>query len=102
MPGADGPAKQRRKLSQVGVVVALAIIDDRLELAEDIEIILDGVPTGMDEELAIAAEKAFESMAKNRRKDDGIVAETIRTAIRRTADMAWGKKPIVKVLVVRV
>ena len=102
VPSADGPAKQRRKLSQVGVVVALAIIDDRLELAEDIEIILDGVPTGMDEELAIAAEKTFESMAKNRRKDDGIVAETIRTAIRRTADMAWGKKPIVKVLVVRV
>ena len=102
VPGLDGPAKQRRKLSHVGLVVALVLVDERLALAEDIEVILDGVPHGLEEELAIAAEKAFESMAKNRRKEDDHVAESVRTAIRRTADMRWGKKPIVKVLVVRV
>jgi len=30
------------------------------------------------------------------------VIETIRTAIRRAADQVWGKKPITKVMVVRV
>ena len=100
--GVDGPAKQRRKLSHVGIIFAQVLVDEKFQLAEDIEVILDGVPQGLEEELAIAAEKAFESTPKGRRKDDNIVEEVVRTAIRRAADMAWGKKPVVKVLVVRV
>jgi ribonuclease J len=100
--GVDGPARQRRKLSHVGLVVAHVQVDERNQLAEDIDILLDGVPKGLEEELAIAAEKAFDSLPKNRRKEDEIVEEAVRNSIRRAADMAWGKKPIVKVLVARV
>lgn len=100
--GDGGPAKQRRKLSQVGIIIASVLIDDHQALAEDVEIILDGVPTGLDEELAIAAEKAFETMGKPRRKDNAVVEETVRIAIRRAAETVWGKKPIVKVIVTRV
>jgi ribonuclease J len=100
--GVDGPAKQRRKLSHVGIIVAQVLVDEHNQLAEDIEVLLDGVPQGLADELAIAAEKAFESTPKNRRKEDNTVAEVVRTAIRRSAEMAWGKKPVVKVLVVRV
>ena len=100
--GVDGPAKQRRKLSHVGIIVAQVLVDEKFQLAEDIEVILDGVPAGLEDEIAIAAEKAFESTPKGRRKDDNIVEEVVRTAIRRAADMAWGKKPVVKVMVVRV
>jgi ribonuclease J len=78
------------------------LVDDHLALAEDIEVMLDGVPLGLEEELAIAAEKGFESMPKNRRKEDELVEEVVKNAIRRAADMAWGKKPVVKVVVARV
>jgi len=100
--GIDGPAKQRRKLSFCGIIIAQVLIDDHNQLAEDIELILDGVPEGLADELAIAAEKAFDGMPKNRRKDDEVIEEVVRTAIRRSADMAWGKKPVVKVLLARV
>ena len=48
------------------------------------------------------AEKAFGSTPKPRRKDRNALGETIRNAVRRAADVAWGKKPIVKVSVVQV
>ncbi len=100
--GKDGPAKQRRKLSHVGIIFAQVLVDEHLQLADDIEVLLDGVPLGLEEELAIAAEKGFESMPKNRRKEDELVEDVVRNAIRRAADMAWGKKPVVKVVVARV
>jgi ribonuclease J len=100
--GVDGPAKQRRKLSQVGIIFAQVLVDEKLQLAEDIEVMLDGVPLGLEDEIGLAAEKGFEAMPKNRRKEDNVVEEVVRTSIRRAADNAWGKKPVVKVMVVRV
>jgi ribonuclease J len=100
--GEDGPAKQRRKLSYVGIIIAIALIGDDLKLAEDVELILDGVPEGIEDELTIAAEKGYDAMPKPRRKDDNQVEESIRNSIRRAAEMIWGKKPVVKVIVVRV
>jgi ribonuclease J len=41
-------------------------------------------------------------MQKSRRKEDDNIEDTVRTAIRRAADAEWGKKPICKVIVVRV
>lgn len=100
--GADGPAKERRKLSFVGIIIVGIAIDDRGQLADDPVVILDGVPGGLQEELEIAAETAFDSMPKPRRREDEVVAETVRSAVRRAADSAWGKKPVVKVLVTRI
>ncbi len=102
VPGVDGPAKQRRKLSFVGLVVAGVVVDDRLDLADDIEVILDGVPPALGEVLEEAAEKAFTSLQRQRRKDAAVVEDTVRLAIRRAAEAEWGKKPVVKVIVVRV
>ncbi len=102
VPGVDGPARQRRKLSHVGVVVASVLLDKNNQLADDIAVILDGVPDGIGDELAEAAEAAFDSMSKQRRKDPASVEETVRTAIRREAERTWGKKPVCKVIVVRV
>jgi len=102
VPAEDGPAKQRRKLSFVGIIFVSLAIDSRAELAADIELVIDGVPMGLEADLLEAAEKAFGSTPKPRRKDVNQLAETIRTAVRRAADLAWGKKPIVKVLVAKV
>ncbi len=102
VPAEDGPAKQRRKLSFVGIIFVTVVIDSRAELAADIELVTDGVPMGLESDLLDAAENAFGSTPKPRRKDRNQLAETIRTAVRRAADLAWGKKPIVKVTVLQV
>ncbi|MCX7348265.1 MAG: ribonuclease J [Alphaproteobacteria bacterium] len=102
VPAEDGPAKQRRKLSHVGIIFVSVVIDSRAELAADIELITDGIPAGLDGDLLDAAERAFGSTPKPRRKDVNQLAETIRTAVRRSADLMWGKKPIVKVSVAKV
>lgn len=102
VPSEDGPAKQRRKLSFVGIVFVSVVIDGKAELAADIEVITDGIPAGLENDLLDAAENAFGSTPKPRRKDVNQLAETIRTALRRAADLAWGKKPIVKVSVAKV
>ncbi len=102
VPGEDGPAKQRRKLSIVGMTIASVVVDDRHDLADDIEIILDGVPGTLAGMLEQAAEKAFTALPRPRRKDDANIEDAIRVSIRRAAEAEWGKKPVVKVLVVRV
>ena len=102
VPSDDGPAKQRRKLSFVGIAFVSVVIDGKAELAADIELITDGIPFGLEGELLDAAERAFGSTPKPRRKDANQLAETIRTSVRRAADQMWGKKPIVKVSVAKV
>lgn len=102
VPGEDGPARQRRKLAHVGIVFVSVVLNARQDLAADIELAADGLPLGLERELLDAAERAFGSTPKPRRKDRSALAETLRTAIRRAADLTWGKKPIVKVTVVEV
>ena len=102
VPAEDGPAKQRRKLSFNGIAFVSVVVDGKGELAADIEVISDGIPFALESDMLSAAEKAFNGTPKPRRKDRAGLAETIRTSVRRAADMAWGKKPIVKVSVVQV
>ena len=102
VPAEDGPARQRRKLSFAGIVFVSLVINGKSELAADIEVITDGLPMGLGDDLLAAAERAFGSTPRPRRKDVNALAETIRTAVRRAADIAWGKKPIVKVSVAEV
>jgi ribonuclease J len=102
VPGVDGTAKQRRKLSFAGIIIASVLMDDRHDLADDVTLLLDGVPASLSETLVEAAEKAFTSMPRPRRKETAVVEETVRLAIRRAAEAEWGKKPVVKVIVVRV
>lgn len=101
VPAVDGPAKFRRKLSHVGIVVASLAIDRKGMLVTDIEIIADGIPAGLEERLRDAADEAFDKLPRPRRASDETVSETLRTAIRRAADAEWGKKPICRVLVHR-
>jgi ribonuclease J len=98
----DGPAKMRRKLSFAGIVFLSVVVTEKGELDDDIVLLADGIPEGIEEDLAEAAEKAFDNMPKAKRKDDNTVEEILRIAVRREADQIWGKKPICKVVVVRV
>ena len=99
VPSEDGPAKQRRKLSFVGIILVSVAVNSKQDLAADIEVVTDGLPHGLQDGLLEAAEKAFEGTPKPRRRDVNVLGETIRTSVRRHADQIWGKKPIVKVVV---
>jgi ribonuclease J len=53
----------------------------------------------MEDVILDAAEGAFASIPQSRRRDVELVREAIRRAVRSAVDRAWGKKPIVKVMV---
>jgi len=105
VPGVEGPVRERRKLSAVGVVVVSMVLSRRGELLTDIEAEIDGVPTeDADGEAMIdivldAVEGTLKSIPPARRKDIATVEEAVRRAVRGAVNEVWGKKPICKVLV---
>ncbi len=48
-----------------------------------------------------AVEGTLASIPRDRQKDAEMVREAVRRAVRAAVDEAWGKRPIVKVLVTR-
>lgn len=98
----------RRKLSYVGHVAVSVLLDSRYEFQGDPEIVPFGLPEfdnegeDMADTLYDAVLGAVESIPRARRKDLGALRESIRRAVRGTANEAWGKKPIVTVFVTRV
>ena len=97
----DGPARERRKLAMSGIIFVSVLMNDKGEL-QDLVLEADGVPATLPAQLEELAEEAFAAMPRARRKDENVVAETLRTAIRRACDNLWGKKPICRVVVMRV
>jgi ribonuclease J len=102
VPSVDGPAKQRRKLSFVGAVFVAFALDGKQQVVGEISVHIDGLPAGFEDDILETVEEALKSVPRPRRQQDDQVAEPIRTAVRRLCDMTWGKKPVVKVAVVRV
>lgn len=98
----------RRKLSYVGHVAVNVVLDARLEFLGDPELVTFGLPQydqegeSMEDTLYDAVLGAVESIPRARRKDLEMVRESIRRAVRGTANDAWGKKPIVTVFVTKV
>jgi ribonuclease J len=106
VPSDEGPVRERRSLAHAGVViVALAV--SRGEVLPDGEIVLDGVPTAdaqgrsMMEIARGAVEGTLASIPRNRQKDAELVRDAVRRGVRAAVDEAWGKRPIVKVLLTR-
>lgn len=103
----NGPARQRRKLSFTGIVFVSLVLDDRQQLVGVPAVDSEGLPTldsdsrPLQEELIQAASNALAEIPRARRKDDDVVAETIRSSVRRAAEQAWGKKPGCKVQIHR-
>jgi ribonuclease J len=105
VPSGDGPVRERRKLAIVGIVAVALALTRRGELAADPQVVLDGVPyedadgEPMDEIAHTAIEGTLRSIPKDRRRDVEMVSEAVRRGVRGAIANAWGKKPIVKVLV---
>ncbi|MCM2292181.1 ribonuclease J [Allorhizobium sp. BGMRC 0089] len=99
---------ERRKLAFVGHVSVSVLLDERYDFREDPEIVAKGLPAedaegdAMEDILYDAVLSAVESIPRARRKDLSGLKESIRRAVRSTANECWGKKPVVTVFVHKV
>jgi ribonuclease J len=107
VPAVDGPVRERRSLAFAGIVVVALVRSGRGEISPEAEIALDGVPTAdaqgrpMRDIVRDAVEGTIVSLPRDRRKDGETVREAVRRSVRSAVENAWGKRPIVKVLLVQ-
>jgi ribonuclease J len=107
VPSEEGPVRERRALAFAGVVIVALPRSGRDGIIADPEVVLDGVPAADAEGKAMveivrdAVEGTIASIPRDRQRDVELVREAVRRAVRSAVDHAWGKRPIVKVLVTR-
>jgi ribonuclease J len=108
VPAEDGPVRERRSLAFAGIVIVALIRSGRGNVSPDAEIVLDGVPAAnadgrpMAEIVRRAIEGTLASIPRERQRDGEMVREAVRRAVRAAVDDAWGKRPVVKVLLAAV
>ena len=108
VPANDEGIAQRRKLSFSGVVSIAMAVNGKGDLAGDPDVTFSGLPgkskdgAAMDEIVDAAVFSTFESLAKSKRRDADAVSTAVEKAVRNTVNNAWGKKPLVHVMVVEV
>lgn len=104
VPDAEGPVKARRKLSFAGIAVVAITMSRRGDVLAEPEVMLDGVPLtdaageDMTEIVLDAIDGTLRSIPQKRRGDLDMVKEAIFRGVRGAINEAWGKKPVVKVL----
>lgn len=102
---ADGPVRERRKLSYVGVVMVALALSRKGELLGEPDCEIDGVPyetvegDAMEDVVLDAVEGVLKSIPPGKRRDVELVRDAVRRGVRAAVDQIWGKKPIVKVLI---
>ena len=95
--------RDRRKMGYGGLVVASLVMNDRSLLAAP-QIAVEGLLEADDEEwdeLVETAERAVKSMHKSKLREDGQVKENVRIKLRRKMQEICGKKPQVRIHLVR-
>lgn len=98
--GNDIAVRERRSLAFAGFVAVSVVLDGRNKPQADPSVICSGLPENVVE---CATEAALNAQNTVRRSDnDAKNAEDIRRAIRREIQDFWGKKPVVKVEIIRV
>ena len=104
VPDADGPVRARRKLSFAGIAVVAMAMSRRGDILGEPDVVLDGIPLvdadgdDMAEIVLDAIDGCLRSIPPKRRGDLDMVKEAVFRSVRGAINEAWGKKPIVKVL----
>jgi ribonuclease J len=100
----DGQVRDRRRLSFAGTVAVSLVMSDKGVLLAEPEVAVTGLPaadnqgTPFEEIARDAAIGTIESLPKPKRKDQALVSEAVRRAVRAAVNQAWGKKPMCSVL----
>lgn len=104
IPSEEGPVRERRKLSAVGIAVVSIALSRRGAMIGEADIAIDGVPfqtedgDAMEDVVLDAVDNTLASIPVPRRKDHEMVRDAVRRGVRSAIYEEWGKKPIVKVL----
>ena len=105
VPSVEGPVRERRKLSVVGVVIVSLVVSRKGAILTDPMAVIDGVPAedaegeDMLDIVLDAVEGTLRSIPEKNRKNPEALGEAIRRSVRAAVNEVWGKKPICKVLV---
>ena len=105
VPDAEGPVRERRKLSFAGIVVVAFAMSRRGDILGEPELVLDGVPLetaggdAMADAVLDAVDGTLRSIPAKRRADLELVREACHRSVRSAVNEVWGKKPIVKILI---
>jgi len=95
----DGLARARRSLGYAGFAGVTVIIDKKGRPVTSPSVQTEGIP----ETVVAALREAADHAARSARLDDEEeAAERIRRAVRREAQVSWGKRPVVRVDIVRI
>jgi ribonuclease J len=103
----DSPVRERRSLAFAGIVIVALARSGKGNVSPEAEVVLDGVPQAdaegrsMLEIVRRTIEGTLRSIPRDRQKDAEMVREAVRRAVRNAVDDAWGKRPVVKVLLTR-
>jgi ribonuclease J len=108
LPADDEAIRERRKLAIAGIVSVAFAIDQRGDIAGEVEIEASGLPQTTREATPIldllldAVVRCVEGLPRGRRRDADFVENAVERAARAAVNNLWGKKPKVHVLVVQV
>lgn len=98
---------ERRKLSYVGHVAVSLLMNAKHDLVEDPDLVAFGLPETdghgelIEDLLLDAIEAAIDNIPRVRRKDNELIREATRRAVRSAANEVWGKKPVCTVFLHR-
>jgi ribonuclease J len=103
LPADGATMNERRRVAVNGIIGVAVPLDRQGKLAGDVAVMLEGIPVEEDREafLARAAAAAAEA-AKGARGDESKLSEAVRLGVRRAATEYTGKKPVVRVMILRV
>ncbi|MGO9004642.1 MAG: ribonuclease J [Beijerinckiaceae bacterium] len=108
LPMGDESLRTRQKLAFSGVVTIALAIDGKGDMVGVPDVVLAGVPakagTGalFDGIVDDALFQTFDGLPRPKRRDANVVSVAIEKAVRSAVAEAWGKRPLVHVLVVEV
>ena len=108
VPDAEGPVRARRKLSFAGIAVIALVVSRRGDILAEPEVVLEGIPLAaadgeaMSEVILDAIDGTVRSIPAKRRGDIEMVRDAIYRSVRSAINEAWGKKPLVKVVMTTV
>lgn len=100
----ENAVRERRRLAIVGLVAVAMAVDQRGNVIGDLDVAIDGIPTHdnrgemMEDLILDAVDGTIDSIPPKRRKDLDMLREAVRRSVRSAVDNAWGKRPIVKIL----
>ncbi|HEY0115756.1 MAG TPA: ribonuclease J [Allosphingosinicella sp.] len=102
LPADGSTMNERRRISASGVIAVAVPIDGKGKLSGEVSMALEGVPVEEDRQAFITeASEAAEDAARGARGDEARLSEAVRLAVRRSATDWTGKKPVVRVMLVR-